>query len=185
MKQYALLIIVLLICSTAIVGAVVIRENEKRKIEGNLDEYIESVEEDVNVYDTGDVGIYSDTKEITNAGKTTNNQDGAQVAPQAKILTKQELLRLEGTNKTYGEMVMLFTLYRGNSVSLVKEKAGGKITINYKIAYDISKATAKMTNVEVDLQKIISEDLDTGATYSVTIVDDADSNVVGFVVKSN
>ena len=170
MKQYLSVVIVFVICLLAIAGAWgwrISQRNEKINID--------SLEESIKINSTKPVKIYEEKEQSTDTEKTDISSE---------VLTFDEIKVFEGTGKNYGIVNSLMLRYMNNCASLNAEKIMDNVTINYKVALDMSRSYAKLTDHKTDVNKFINEYLKTDKTYDIEITKETEV-MVNIVIKSN
>lgn len=173
MKQYLSVVIVFVICLLAIAGAWGWRISQKdRKID--IDD-IENTEKRIQINTNKPVEIYEEKEET---------EDTIDVNIPSEILTFDEIKVFEGTGKNYGIVNSLMLRYMNNCASLNAEKIMDNVTINYKVALDMSRSYAKLTDPKTDVNKFINEYLKTDKTYDIEITKETEV-MVNIVIKSN
>ncbi len=170
MKQYVTVVIVFVICLLAIVGAWGWRISQKDK---KID--IDDLEKRIQINTNRPVEIYEEKEE----SKDTTKLDAS-----SKILTLEEIKVFEGKNKSYSVVSGLLLMYMNNGASLTAEKNMDKVTINYKVALDMSKSNAKLTDPKIDVNNFINTYLQKDKTYNIEITSESEV-IVNIVIKSN
>lgn len=170
MKQYVSVVIVFVICLLAVACAWGWRISQKdEKI--NIDD----LEESIKTNSTKPVNIYEEKEESTDNVKNDTSSE---------ILTFEEIKVFEGKGKNYGIVNALMLRYMNNCAMLNAEQVMDNVTINYKVALDMSRSYAKLTDPKTDVNKFINTYLQTDKTYDIEISKESDV-MVNIVIKSN
>ncbi len=165
MKEYLTVIIVTVICILAIIGTWIWRTTRTvdKDLENKIDEYVQIYEDKVRIYDESNTSL-------------TNTE--------ATILTLEDIKQNAGKEKSYPEVYALMRKYVENAASLVAEKNMDDITIEYKVALDISKSGMKLTNPESEIKEIAKNYLSVDKKYDVEVKQDSNTNLVTITIKS-
>jgi len=170
MKQYLSVVIVFVICLLAIAGAWGWRISQKNK---KID--IEDLEENIQINSTRPINIYEEKEEST---------DNEKIDTTSEILTFEEIKLFEGKGKSYSIANAFMLRYMNNCAMLNAEQVMDKVTINYKVALDMSRSYAKLTDPKTDVNNFIKTYLQTDKTYDIEITKESDV-MVNIVIKSN